>query len=203
MTICCCDGFSRGAYAKQPSHFDEMNFSSDFPGAGTINDPRRSFHSQFMEITMKKTTTIGAACLAIALAAASPAMARGFGGGGGAHFGGGAAHFGGGAANFGGGGARFAGGGFRGGGHRGFGGGLAAGIIAGSVIGAGAYGPGYGYGYDPGYYAYGPGYDDDSYAYMGDGAPVADSGYCAQRYRSYDPGSGTYLGYDGLRHPCP
>ena len=30
----------------------------------------------------------------------------------------------------------------------------------------------------------------------------ADS-YCAQRYRSYDPGSGTYLGYDGQRHPCP
>ncbi len=27
--------------------------------------------------------------------------------------------------------------------------------------------------------------------------------YCAQRYRSYDPGSGTYLGRDGLRHPCP
>ncbi|MHB0771307.1 BA14K family protein [Bradyrhizobium sp. 5.13L] len=27
--------------------------------------------------------------------------------------------------------------------------------------------------------------------------------YCAQRYRSYDPGSGTYLGHDGLRHPCP
>ena len=27
--------------------------------------------------------------------------------------------------------------------------------------------------------------------------------YCAQRYRSYDPASGTYLGYDGLRHPCP
>jgi hypothetical protein len=26
--------------------------------------------------------------------------------------------------------------------------------------------------------------------------------YCAQRYRSYDPGSGTYLGSDGLRHPC-
>lgn len=30
----------------------------------------------------------------------------------------------------------------------------------------------------------------------------ADS-YCAQRYRSYDPGSGTYLGYDGEQHPCP
>jgi len=27
--------------------------------------------------------------------------------------------------------------------------------------------------------------------------------YCAQRYRSYDPASGTFLGYDGLRHPCP
>ena len=27
--------------------------------------------------------------------------------------------------------------------------------------------------------------------------------YCSQRYRSYDPSSGTYLGYDGERHPCP
>ncbi|WOH67492.1 BA14K family protein [Bradyrhizobium sp. BWA-3-5] len=27
--------------------------------------------------------------------------------------------------------------------------------------------------------------------------------YCAQRYRSYDPASGTYLGHDGNRHPCP
>lgn len=26
--------------------------------------------------------------------------------------------------------------------------------------------------------------------------------YCASRYRSFDPASGTYLGYDGLRHPC-
>jgi BA14K-like protein len=24
-----------------------------------------------------------------------------------------------------------------------------------------------------------------------------------QRFRSYDPQSGTYLGYDGQRHPCP
>jgi hypothetical protein len=24
-----------------------------------------------------------------------------------------------------------------------------------------------------------------------------------QRYRSYDPRSGTYMGYDGQRHPCP
>lgn len=27
--------------------------------------------------------------------------------------------------------------------------------------------------------------------------------YCEQRFRSYDPASGTYLGYDGYRHPCP
>jgi hypothetical protein len=27
--------------------------------------------------------------------------------------------------------------------------------------------------------------------------------YCMQRFKSYDPGSGTYLGYDGLRHSCP
>jgi hypothetical protein len=26
--------------------------------------------------------------------------------------------------------------------------------------------------------------------------------YCAQRYRSYDPQSGTFMGYDGRRHPC-
>lgn len=27
--------------------------------------------------------------------------------------------------------------------------------------------------------------------------------YCIRRYRSYDRYSGTYLGYDGLRHRCP
>jgi hypothetical protein len=26
--------------------------------------------------------------------------------------------------------------------------------------------------------------------------------YCARRYRSYDPESGTYMGKDGVRHPC-
>ena len=30
----------------------------------------------------------------------------------------------------------------------------------------------------------------------------ADGGSCAQRYRSYDPGSATFLGYDGRRHAC-
>jgi glyoxylase-like metal-dependent hydrolase (beta-lactamase superfamily II) len=28
-------------------------------------------------------------------------------------------------------------------------------------------------------------------------------GDCSQRFKSYDPASGTYLGYDGVRHPCP
>ena len=27
--------------------------------------------------------------------------------------------------------------------------------------------------------------------------------YCVRRFRSYDPGSGTYLGNDGYRHRCP
>jgi hypothetical protein len=27
-------------------------------------------------------------------------------------------------------------------------------------------------------------------------------GECAQRYRSYDAASGTYVGYDGRRHSC-
>ena len=90
-------------------------------------------------------------------------------------------------------------------GFGGVGAGLAAGaIIGGAIVGSGAYGYGpYGYrGY--GYAA--PGYIEDdldegyvAVAPRGGG----DSAYCAQRYRSYDPGSGTYLGYDGLRHPCP
>ena len=66
-------------------------------------------------------------------------------------------------------------------------------LVAGSLIGAGL-------GYD--YGGYGPGYDDNSYAYTA-GPATADNGYCIQRYKSYDPASGTYLGYDGQRHPCP
>jgi hypothetical protein len=30
----------------------------------------------------------------------------------------------------------------------------------------------------------------------------ADTSSCAQRYRSYDPASRTFVGYDGNRHPC-
>jgi len=28
------------------------------------------------------------------------------------------------------------------------------------------------------------------------------TGSCAQRFHSYDPSTGTYLGFDGARHPC-
>ena len=35
-------------------------------------------------------------------------------------------------------------------------------------------------------------------------APAQDmTAYCAARFRTYDPASGTYMGYDGMRHPCP
>jgi hypothetical protein len=39
----------------------------------------------------------------------------------------------------------------------------------------------------------------DAYAAMGSNA---NGSSCAQRYRSYDPALGTFLGYDGHRHPC-
>jgi hypothetical protein len=76
--------------------------------------------------------------------------------------------------------------------------GFGAGALAGSALAApyGYYGygyPYYGYGYAP--YAYG-----GAYAASPSGSAHA---YCSQRFRSYDPASGTYLGYDGRRHPCP
>ena len=41
---------------------------------------------------------------------------------------------------------------------------------------------------------------------FGSGGPSmdsdADGASCAQRYHSYDPSSGTFLGYDGRRHAC-
>jgi BA14K-like protein len=103
------------------------------------------------------------------------------------------------------------GGGWNGGYRHRRGGGFIPGAVAGAVIGgalASSY-PYYGYGGSD-YYDYG--YNDDPYSY-GDAAVVAavpdavggdDAvAYCMQTYQSYDPASGTYLGYDGLRHPCP
>jgi hypothetical protein len=34
------------------------------------------------------------------------------------------------------------------------------------------------------------------------GSSARDRAYCARRYRSYDPASGTFVGSDGARHPC-
>lgn len=85
---------------------------------------------------------------------------------------------------------------------RGWGWGLGA-VAAGAIIGGALaapyyYGPGYYYGAPyypaPAYYAPAPGYY---------GAPAGDVSYCMQRFRSYDPSSGTYMGNDGHRHPCP
>ena len=97
------------------------------------------------------------------------------------------------------------GGNWHGGGWHHRGGGFWPGVAAGAAIGA----LGSSYAYYGGPY-YGDGYyaDDGYYDDGGTVAVVPDSGgdspaYCAQRYRSYDPASGTYLGYDGLRHPCP
>ena len=92
--------------------------------------------------------------------------------------------------------------------HRG-GGGFIPGAVAGAVIGGAIASQGY-YG-EPGYYYGGAPaqtyYDDQ---YYDDSATVAavpeggdDAAYCIQRFRSYDPQSGTYLGSDGYRHPCP
>ena len=89
-------------------------------------------------------------------------------------------------------------GGYRGGyrGYRGYGSGFATGLIIGGAIGGAPYYSGYPYPYPYGYGAYSYPY---TYPYAGGGAVA----YCAQRFRSYDPMSGTYLGYDGYRHPCP
>ena len=72
------------------------------------------------------------------------------------------------------------------------------------------YGPRYGY-YGSGYnYGYGSAAAAGAIG-LATGAIVSGAiaqsnnavSYCAQRFRSYDPGSGTYLGNDGRRHRCP
>ncbi|MDX3972042.1 MAG: BA14K family protein [Bradyrhizobium sp.] len=77
--------------------------------------------------------------------------------------------------------------------------GFATGVAVGGLGSYAYYGSGYGY-YDDPYY-YGSYYDEPSVAVVQDGGDSA--AYCAQRFKSYDPASGTYLGYDGRRHPCP
>lgn len=75
--------------------------------------------------------------------------------------------------------------------RRDHGGDIAAGVIGGlalgAILGAAASAPP-----PPPPAYYGP-------AYAADRDWLA---YCSSKYRSFDPRSGTYLGYDGLRHPC-
>src|SRR5258706_831489 len=110
--------------------------------------------------------------------------------------------------------ARYSGGygGWNGGYRHRRGGGFIPGAVAGAVIGGALASESYAYYGGPDYYASGsyPGYYDDGYS--DDAAVVAVApapggddavAYCMQTYQSYDPASGTYLGYDGLRHPCP
>jgi hypothetical protein len=72
-------------------------------------------------------------------------------------------------------------------GHYGPGWGVGAGLLGGAIIGGLLAAPYYG----NDSYAYEPGYGGNAVA------------YCMQRFKSYDPRSGTYLGYDGYRHSCP
>jgi hypothetical protein len=94
---------------------------------------------------------------------------------------------------------------------------IAGGIVGGAVAAATAplWAPGYD-GYDPNY-RYGPSYAYGNGPYDYDNGPVVverrsaaidepndDSvAYCQAHFRSYDPSTGSYLGYDGMRHPCP
>jgi hypothetical protein len=81
-------------------------------------------------------------------------------------------------------------------GHRGSGAGVAAGMIGGLAAGAiigGAIAS------QQAQAMPGTVYVQPGYAQPGSDAVA----YCMQRYRSYDPQSGTFLGYDGMRHACP
>jgi hypothetical protein len=83
----------------------------------------------------------------------------------------------------------------------GWGWGVGAGLLGGAIVGGALASPYYygaPYGYAPGYYYPAPAYGPPVY-----GPPPDAVAYCSRRYRSYDPNSGTFLGNDGYRHPCP
>jgi hypothetical protein len=97
--------------------------------------------------------------------------------------------------------------GWHGGWHRGWGwgwpGAVAAGVVGGAV--AAVTSPLWAPGYYGGYYDYYPGYAYSPY-YTAAPTVVAQNdsvAYCQQRFRSYNPATGMYLGYDGQYHPCP
>lgn len=89
-------------------------------------------------------------------------------------------------------------------GHR-RGGGVAAGLAAGMLLGGIIASSPYYYGGPPVYYGppayYPPGYYGPIYGPRYYGPPSWEA-YCFSRYRSFDPFSGTYRGYDGRRYYC-
>ncbi len=88
----------------------------------------------------------------------------------------------------------------------------AAAVATGALIGGAIASQNQGYYYpDQNYLGYPdqnyPDYSNPGYVYS-DAAPTAYNNggsvaYCEQTYRSYDPASGSYLGYDGFRDACP
>ena len=90
-------------------------------------------------------------------------------------------------------------------GGRGWGWGLGGGLAAGAIIGGALAAPYYysgGYYYGGGPYYAAPAYEVEP-GYYEEGGGGGGVEYCMRRFRSYDPRSGTYMGYDGQRHPCP
>ena len=76
--------------------------------------------------------------------------------------------------------------------------GIASAIIGGAIIASQPYG----------YYGMGPVMPTGlamtrDYVAVSPYAAGGEVAYCQQRFRSYDPRSGTYLGFDGYRHACP
>jgi hypothetical protein len=85
-------------------------------------------------------------------------------------------------------------GGYRGGYYRGYGGYYNGGNAAGAAIAGGILGLAAGAAIAGAAANAGP-----PPVVMGDPNWIA---YCARKYQSFDPSSGTYLGYDGYRHAC-
>jgi hypothetical protein len=79
--------------------------------------------------------------------------------------------------------------------HGGWGNGWGWGAAAAGLLLAAPYLADDGYAYSG---SYADDYDGDGYAYSAGGAER-----CAATFRSFDPRSGTYMGYDGIRRTCP
>ena len=150
-----------------------------------------------LEVQMKSFLLCGIAIASVLMLQSVPASAQRVHGTSHAHIGRGYAGHGAGRSQF--------HGGYAGGYRPGYGIGVGAAAVAtGALIGGAIATQNQGYYYPEQNY---PGYSDPGYVYS-EAAPVAynngDSvAYCEQTFRSYDPASGSYLGYDGFRHACP